>query len=225
MGRGYQSFSLCNSPAAGLLWKLVQDEVRVQMRREMVDEQEIVEMAAEWGTPMRFHAKLVVGPDFWMPWEGKWHTRRGEVMFLLPRPGGLLLHRKAHYPEDVFRLLTGGIELEEGVRETIVREPLEEVGLELPVRRYVAVVSYEVECEGQSFPWATHIFMLPFSDAPLQPSHDDEIAETVIVALDGLVAVAEHLESLPAPWNDWGRFRAVAHRVVAQQVDAEELNH
>lgn len=193
------------------------------MSATMVDEQEIAALAADWGAPARFGTRLEVGLDFWMPWEGKWHTRRGEVMFLLPRPGGLLLHRKHHYPPDAWRLLTGGIEIGETVRATIAREPLEEVGLDLPVRRFVAVAEYEVECEGQVCPWATYIFLMPWSDAPLQPSHDDEIAETVIVPLDGLVAVAEHLESLPVHWNDWGRFRAVAHRIVAQQVTLDEL--
>jgi 8-oxo-dGTP pyrophosphatase MutT (NUDIX family) len=194
------------------------------MLRQPIDEQEIAEMAAEWGTPARHHVMLSVGPDFWMPWQEKWHTRRGEVMFLLPRPGGLLLHRKAHYPPDAWRLLTGGIELGEPVRETIAREPMEEVGLALPVRRYIALLSCEVESEGQTYPWATHIFLLPFSDAPLQPSYDDEIEETITLPLSALPAAAHRLETLPPPWNDWGRFRALAHYLVAQHLQPEELN-
>jgi ADP-ribose pyrophosphatase YjhB (NUDIX family) len=190
---------------------------------EILDEAEVVEMAAAWGEPRREHVFLVVEPEFWFPWEEKWHTRRGEVMFLLPRPGGLLLHRKGHYPPEAWRLLTGGIERGESARLAIEREPVEEVGLELPVRRYAALLTYTIECQGQSFPWATHIFLMPFTDAPLRPSHDDEIEETRVVPLDHLEDVAVQLENLASPWHDWGRFRAVAHRVVRASISADEV--
>lgn len=191
--------------------------------QSLIDETEVAMMAAQWGEPLRHQIQLEVQPEFWIPWEGKWHRRRGEVMFLLPRPGGLLLHRKAHYPTGAWRLLTGGIELNESARAAIAREPLEEVGLELPVTRYVAVIDYTITCRGESFPWVTHIFLLPFTDAPLRPSHDDEIAETAVAALPDLTGVAAHLEALPSPWADWGRFRAVAHRIVSQHVSPAEL--
>lgn len=184
----------------------------------MIDEAEIREMATLWGEPAREQVRLEVAPEFWLPWEGKWESRRGEVLFLLPRPGGLLLHRKHHYPDGAWRLLTGGIERGEPVWETIAREPEEEVGLALPVRRYVALLSYEIVCEGRGWPWATHIFLLPWSDAPLQPSHDDEIAATTVAPLSGLPAVAGQLEGLASPWRAWGRFRALAHRAVARHL-------
>lgn len=196
----------------------------MSLQHAFLDEAEIAQMAARWGTPIRQDIMLNVEPEFWYSWEeGKWQQRRGEVMFLLPRPGGLLLHRKPDYPKDGWRLLTGGIELGEGVDEAIAREPVEEVGLALGVRRYVAIVSYEIRCEGASYPWATHIFLLPYSDEALQPSHDDEIEETMVVPLTRMNAVADKLERLASPWRDWGRFRAVAHRIVQRYVKPEEI--
>jgi 8-oxo-dGTP pyrophosphatase MutT (NUDIX family) len=178
-----------------------------------LDESEINAMAVRHGMPALAHEPLEVGIEFWGPWEDKWPWRRGEVMFLLPRPGGLLLHRKGNYPDAAWRLLTGGIELTESIGEALEREPVEEVGLLLPVQRYVGIVSYDVLCRGRHFPFATHVFLMGFSDAPLRPSHDDEIAATRIVSLAELPAVAAALESLPDKrWRDWGRFRALAHR-------------
>jgi 8-oxo-dGTP pyrophosphatase MutT (NUDIX family) len=188
-----------------------------------LDGTEIDKLGAEYGTPQTVHIPLNVGFFFWHPWQKKWHKRRGEVMFLLPRPGGLLLHRKAHYPAKGWRLLTGGIESKETVAEALEREPWEEVGLILPVHRYVGIVSYDVRYRGGHYPFATHIFLLGYSDAPLQPSHDDEIAETKVVGLTDLEQVAVTLETLPFHWKDWGRFRAIAHRKVAKWVTPEEL--
>lgn len=187
-------------------------------------EAEIQTLARQYGTPKPFHVALEVGVEFWGPWENKWPWRRGEVMFLLPRPGGLLLHRKAHYPAEAWRLLTGGIELDETVAEALEREPVEEVGLILPTRRYVGIVSYDVNCEGRHYPFATHIFLLGYSDAPLNPSHDDEIEATQLATLEQLEEVAANLETLPDPsWNDWGHFRAVAHRKVVEWLTPEEV--
>jgi 8-oxo-dGTP pyrophosphatase MutT (NUDIX family) len=180
-----------------------------------LDEAEINALAARYGVPETVRVQIDVGTEFWRPWENKWPWRRGEVMFLLPRPGGLLLHRKATYPADAWRLLTGGIELDESVAEALEREPVEEVGLLLPVEQYVGIVGYDVICEGRHFPFATHVFLMGFSDAPLHPSHDEEIADTRVVPPATLPAVARALESLQSNrWRDWGRFRAIAHRKV-----------
>ncbi|MDQ4076968.1 MAG: NUDIX domain-containing protein [Chloroflexota bacterium] len=190
----------------------------------VVDEAEVVGMAAEWGEPVREHVGLQIRREFWEAWGERWPGWHREVMFLLPRPGGLLLHRKAHYPPDGWRLPTGGIEPNERVREAIMREPVEEVGLALPVRRYVALLTYQMECEHEIFRCATHIFLLPFSDEPLQPSHDGEIEATKTAPLNTLAAVADQLERLDSPWHDWGRFRAIAHRVVQAHVQPDELD-
>jgi ADP-ribose pyrophosphatase YjhB (NUDIX family) len=190
----------------------------------VVDEVEVAVMAAQWGAPERAHFELSAGVEFLVPWDGKWRQRRGEVMFLLPRAGGLLLHRKVHYPADAWRLPTGGIELHETVRDAIDREPVEEFGLALPVRRYAGLLTYDVVVERERYPFATHIFLLAYSDAPLQPSVDEEVAATLILPLSGLDSIARQLEALDSPWRDWGRFRAIAHRAVQAWVREDAVD-
>ncbi len=190
----------------------------------LVDETEIKGLSQRYGIPQRYHADIAVDAGFWVPWEGKWASRRGEVMFLLPRPGGLLLHRKQHYPPQGWRLLTGGIDTDESVSEALQREVVEEVGLVLPVRRYVGVIDYTLDYEEETFAFVTHIFLMGYSDAPLQPSHDDEISAVTTVSLRGLSDVADRLDHLTDPdWRSWGAFRAVAHRRVAEWVGGDEM--
>lgn len=191
--------------------------------RAIVIPEEVDDLATRFGTPQREHVRLDVSEDFFLPWEGKFYSRRGEVMFLLPRPGGLLVHRKAHYPPNVWRLLTGGIELGERVEEALLREPEEEIGFTPPVRRFVGVLTYDIGIENRRVDFATYIFLMSYSDRPIRQGEGEEIAEAREMPLSALPALAEDLRTLPGRWRDWGRFRAVAHDLVAQWVREEEL--
>ena len=192
-------------------------------RKEFLDERYVKEIEENWSDFDQEHFELAVGEYFWLPWGGEWQTRLGEVMFLLPRPGGLLFHRKSFYPPDAWRLLTGGIKLAEPLVETLAREIKEEVGLSLPIRRYVGMITYNVSHETLSLPWITHVFVMDYSDEPLQPSIDDEIEATMVVPLDQIDQMADNLERLPHKWNDWGHYRAIGHRFVSKYVTAEDL--
>lgn len=184
---------------------------------------EIDVLTEQYGAPKREHFRLGVGPSFFTPWEKKFRTRQGEVMFLLPRPGGLLIHRKAHYPPGTFRLLTGGIERGERVEQALRREVREEVGYLPAPQRFVALLTYEIVGNSQTYPFATYIFLMAYSDAPLRPSVDDEIEETRVASLETLPRLAHTLRTLPGDWNDWGRFRAHAHELVAGLIAPEEV--
>ena len=185
-------------------------------------------LAARWGEPARHHAALRVAPPFFDIFAPAGHvgpTARAEVIFLVPRPGGILLHTKAHYPPGCFRLLTGTIERGESVASAIEREPLEELGIALPVRRYVARIEYALDGGALTHHWASHLFLLDYSEAPLAFGPDEEIAATRVVPLAALDAVADALEAMPdvGGWRDWGRYRAVAHRLAARLVADDEV--
>ncbi len=191
--------------------------------RAVVIPEEIDALATRFGEPQREHVRLDVSEDFFLPWEGKFYSRRGEVMFLLPRPGGLLVHRKAHYPPNVWRLLTGGIELGEAVEEALLREAEEEVGFTPPVRRFVGLLTYDIGIENRRVDFATYIFLMAYSDHPIRQGEGEEIDEAREVPLAAMRPLAEQLRTLPGRWQDWGRFRAVAHDLVAQWVREEEV--
>lgn len=182
----------------------------------MTDDPEIERLAERWGAPFHDEMILEASPEFFNPWGGGWQHRRGEVLFVLPRSGGLLLHRKADYPRTAWRFPTGGIDDGERIEAALWRELDEEIGLPLTVQRYLALIRYEVRLGAQRYRFATHCFLMAHSAEPLRGSDPAECFDSRVVSLDALPEAALALESLDPPWHEWGLFRARAHRLVSK---------
>lgn len=186
-------------------------------------EAEIAALAACYGVPER----IVVGLDgvSFRPMTAR--DRVGEVCMVVRRPNGCLLTAmKVFYPAGAFRLLTGGIAHGEGIEAALLRETAEETSLTVVVRRFLAVIEYY---EGAVFApdsaplFATLAFLLDEVGGTLATQDvDEQIGAFREVAPVELLGLAEVLEGVPAvfhpeidgSWQDWGRFRAVVHRVV-----------
>jgi 8-oxo-dGTP pyrophosphatase MutT (NUDIX family) len=195
-------------------------------------EAEVAALAARYGAPRRVSATLASPPfsPFGKP------DRYGEVCMVVRRPNGRLLTAiKTFYPPGAFRLLTGGIAHGEPIVAALLRETQEETGLEVAVRRFLALITYRLQVERAVAPgpgcalhtahldFVTFAFLLDEVGGALG-AHDDaeRIAAYREVAVAELPAVAAALEQAPderhpdieGSWRDWGRFRAVVHRVV-----------
>ena len=186
---------------------------------------EIAELAARYGEPRRIEALIHDGfldpihkPD-----------RVGEVCMVVLRPSGnVLLAIKTFYPRGAYRLPTGGIRLGERILDALLRETAEETGLDTAVRRFLAHVIYRPADGSLSSAsgaplFHTFAFLLDETGGTLGVQDEAErIEEFVEVAPSRLVEVAERLERVTSArsediggdWADWGRFRAVVHRVV-----------
>lgn len=151
--------------------------------------------------------------------------RFGEVCMVIRRPSGrLLLSIKTFYPRGAYRLPTGGIHHGEGVYEALVREAHEETGLDLEVQRFLAHISYPALRDAAGPPlFHTFAFLLAERGGTLGAIDlSEQIEDWREVAPDELPAVASFLDALRTTgtldiggdWRAWGRFRAVAHRVV-----------
>jgi NAD+ diphosphatase len=194
-------------------------------------ESEIAGLAARYGTPQRVDVALEGRP--FRPLSAT--DRIGEVCMVLRRKNGKLLTAvKTFYPPGAFRLLTGGIDHGETIEAALLRETAEETGLDVIVRRFLALIEYhlagsqrpELASSGSAVTvpaFVTFAFLL------------DEVGGTLAVqdlaeqhgafheaAIDDLPALAETLERVPdgfhpeidGSWRDWGHFRAIVHRVV-----------
>jgi 8-oxo-dGTP pyrophosphatase MutT (NUDIX family) len=152
-------------------------------------------------------------------------ARVAEVVPVIQRPGGRLVTMiKDNYPADAYRLPSGGIHKGEPILDALLRESYEETGLKVIVRRFLAIVRYQViVASGRTGRFTSYAFLVE-GDGPLQPQDPNErIAAFREVSLSDLRPMADFLFNLRTSgendWNDWGKYRSVVHRVVADVLD------
>jgi ADP-ribose pyrophosphatase YjhB (NUDIX family) len=147
--------------------------------------------------------------------------RYGEVCMVVRRPNGrLLTMTKTFYPRGVSRLPTGGINHGEPILAALLRETSEETGLQVEVHRFLAAVAYR---SGGAAPvFYTFAFLLDEVGGTLGTLDQGERVEAFFEVEPGslpeVAAKLEQVESVYSSeiegyWGDWGRFRAVVHRV------------
>lgn len=194
-------------------------------------EQEIAALSERYGAPLRQNAALSTSKLFdplGRP------DRIGEVCMVVRRPNGkLITARKLFYPASTYRLLTGGINHGESILDALLRETEEETGLEVEVRRFLAVIGYTLHRSHNSASadqqrttrFHTFAFLLDEISGVLACYDPDERVEDFReVRTEELPLLAQQLEQLgqefdpeiDGRWRDWGRFRAAAHRIVHQ---------
>jgi len=201
-------------------------------------ENEIADLSARYGRPQRVAVELTGAPFSPLILE----DRYGEVCMVVRRPNGRLITAiKTFYPAGAFRLLTGGVDHGEPIAQALLREVAEETGLDVVVRRFLAVIEYQLREMGDrgwgigdgksiSHPpspiphsFATFAFLLDEIGGTLCAQDDGEQIEAFDeLAVADLPALAETLDNIPdvrsddidGSWRDWGSFRAVVHRVV-----------
>lgn len=154
--------------------------------------------------------------------------RYGEVCMVVQRLNGhLLTMRKTFYPRGVSRLPTGGIHPGEAILAALLRETHEETGLQVEVRRFLAAVSYRPGSQNvETVPvFYTFAFLLNEVGGTLETLDESERVEAFFeieptslpVLADRLGQVEETYSSeIDGRWRDWGLFRAVIHRIVAE---------
>jgi ADP-ribose pyrophosphatase YjhB (NUDIX family) len=179
------------------------------------------QLARRLGEPARVDA--VIDDGFFDPIRKP--DRVGEVCMVIRRKNAkLLLAIKTFYPRGAYRLPTGGIRPDESIHGALERETKEETGLDTHARRFLAVISYRPRASPGGAPiFHTFAFLLDEAGGTLGTLDANErIEEFVEIDRVELPAVADRLERVTSAqsadiggdWADWGRFRAVVHRVV-----------
>lgn len=184
-------------------------------------EQEIDALAAHYGEPLR-HVAALQDSNF-SPMTKD--DRMGEVCMVVRRTSGhLLTARKVYYPPGISRLLTGGVGYGESIESALLRETYEETGLQVAVRRFLAIVSYRLAAADEPLGFATFAFLLAETGGRLAPQDESEqISDFCPVLPADLPTLAAKLAALPdqyeaeflSTWRVWGQFRAATHRAVS----------
>ena len=93
----------------------------INTRRPMIAEEEVQELGARHGEPIR-RGHLLQADEYIRRY--RWRTdsdRRAEVVFAIQDPAGrILLHAKAHYPARIYRVLSGGVAWEEAIELSLI---------------------------------------------------------------------------------------------------------
>lgn len=185
--------------------------------------EQLTSISRRFGAP-QYHRVILPVASFFDPL-GK-DDRYGEVCMVIRRPDGdLITARKRYYPTGIYRLLTGGIRHGEPILDALAREAREETGLEVETRRFLAAIDYRAREQRtqQVRRFVTFVFLLDEVGGTLGCVDPEEELESFgLIVVDDLPELVRRLEALPPDedariggrWRDWGRFRAVAHRLV-----------
>ncbi len=193
--------------------KRAEDDVEVSST-----EAEIAELSVLYGAPAHRQCVLKVSHATWEWWTRIQPRRRGEVVLFIYRTSGhLILHTKDFYPAGTLRVPSGGIKKQEALAHAARREALEETGLEVAIERFLAVIDFAFQYQDRSLHFRSYLFLLRETGGELKAKDERErISAFVEILPIELTSVAERLENMPPAWRDWGRFRALPHRVAAE---------
>ncbi len=183
----------------------------------LINPQEVKELARQYGPIERRHFSLQRGKERCEHWRRALTTRRGEVIFAIQRPAGVILHTKHIYPPGIYRLPSGGVSWGESVLSALHREAREETGLAIEVQRFLGLVEYAFHCQEETLPFVSYVFLV--RDEGGEPRPEDE-EENILAFRQAPVAeltrVADSLRAIEEDWRDWGEFRALAHDFVVE---------
>lgn len=151
--------------------------------------------------------------------------RRGEVVFCVVRPTGRVITVTcAEYPENTYRIPTGGIGHEEDIIGAVFREVKEELGLEVEIRAFAGVIRIRFVYENEHVMFYSYVFILDeVGGRLLEDASDDEISEIREVDKVGLAQIARSLYDLKGKWRDWGKFRYVTTNSVLQWLEGKGI--
>ncbi len=181
-------------------------------------EAEISALAARYGEPRRVERIYRVGDEELARWIPKLRRRTGEIVLVVPRPGGrYLVHTKSFYPDLIFRLPSGGIDPGERIEEAAHREIVEELGQPLNLVRLLAIVDNSLLLNGQRTLYPSYVFLTERLETEPHPiDQGEDIAAFKDVTRQELGRLAEELHSLGPGWKTWGQFRAVPHELAVE---------
>ena len=147
---------------------------------------------------------------------------RSEVVMVIQRPDGrVLVNSKSFYPAGIFRLPSGGIHPGESPEDAFTRETLEETGLPSIIESTIAEIIHHCVCGEDSVDITSHIFLGSLSTQMPHPIDiSEQISDYKEVDIAELRHIAHQLNHLTGKWQGFGRFRAVAHELVADYLSS-----
>jgi len=146
--------------------------------------------------------------------------RVGEVVFAVERPNGRIITITCtEYPEGTYRVPTGGIAYGEKTEEAVYREVMEELGLESRIISFLGLMVITFSYQGEETDFYSYLFHLKeIGGIVLEDATDDEVSAIKEANKQQLEDTAQKLLSLSGEWKDWGEFRSITTKAIAEYV-------
>jgi len=159
-------------------------------------------------------AEINFGKEHFYYFKNK-NNRRGEIVVLLENTKKhILLHTKPHYPNGVYRLLSGGIGRDESVEDGLEREVYEETGFKFNNFKFIGIVLFKLYFNNLSIPFISYLFKIGGLDRePVIQDKTENISGFKWIAHQDLMNIYHQLINVPEEWKDWGLLRAIPHQI------------
>jgi ADP-ribose pyrophosphatase YjhB (NUDIX family) len=180
-----------------------------------VDEAVLAPLRARYGEPLALR------------WEGEISEREHamatsnaqrthDVTLFILAGERLALIRKPHFEEGIWRPPGGGIKPGEPFEQGVLREALEETGLEVELERYLVAAEARFLYGPHEVLWATHVFLARALTDELEPHDTEEISAARWGTLDELAGPLRKrlLETGHAFW----RYRVALHDAALEAI-------
>ncbi len=162
--------------------------------------------------------------------------RRYQALILLrDKQGKFVLGTKAHYPDNIVRLVGGGIEEGEAPFAGAVRELHEELGIKVDANKLMelAVIRPTIEIESgdslQKYPdpirFITYLYFYQLDSETLTPSDDiDGLVHLTQLQYEQLIEnyleLSEEIHpKLGFSWADYGKYYSSVHDIALQEAN------
>lgn len=145
--------------------------------------------------------------------------RRHDVtLFVFDARSRLALIQKPSYPPEVWRPPGGGVRPDEEFETGVRREALEELGVEIVLKRFLVSSEATFRCAGAVIEWRTHVFSAQTEADELDPLDTREISAARWGTTEELAGPlrAAMLETGRAFW----RYRVSLHDAALASLDA-----
>jgi 8-oxo-dGTP pyrophosphatase MutT (NUDIX family) len=182
-----------------------------------VTAEEIARMEVLYGKPAEDRIAFEMTDREWdLLRRSQKHGRAHDVTLYVQNGEEVAVIAKHSYPPSVYRAPSGGVMPGESMEAGIAREAMEEIGVEVRLRRYLLRERVDFLHGTESVLWTTHVFMASPVTLELSVNDQKEIREArwiPMLELSGPIA-----EMLAASASAGLRYRGYLHKRVMQEL-------
>ena len=182
-----------------------------------VTQDEIARMERLYGRPAEDRVAFEMSRKDWGILRGSQANGRAhDVTVYVMRGQEVAVIAKHPYPPGIFRAPSGGVLPAESMEEGIAREMMEELGVEIALRRYLLREAVDFSHGDEAVRWTTHVFTADPVTTVLDPQDHKEIREARWISMDELTGrIGEALAASPSAGL---RYRGYLHRRVVEEL-------